>query len=241
MKRVPRLLTCVAVLAATPLLAADDTPKTKPIRIVLIGDSTVASNTKPPAEQSDAAGWGQVFGEFFTDNVEVLNHARSGRSSRSFLREGLWKRALEARPDYVFVQFGHNDQPGKGDRTTDPDKDFQDNLRQYIKEARSAGAKPILVTPVARRTFKDGKPVTTLQPYADAMKKVGQETDTPVIDLHAVSFELYGKLGDEGSADLSASKADRTHFSRKGARAMARLVAEALPRAVPDLKDVLKH
>jgi lysophospholipase L1-like esterase len=238
MMRLPCLLTCViAVLAA----GADDAPRVKPVRIALIGDSTVASYSKPPADRPDLAGWGQVFGELFTDKVEVLNHALSGRSSRSFLREGRWKPVLEARPDYVFIQFGHNDQPGKGDRSTDPDKDFQDNLRQYIKEARAAGIKPVLVTPVARRTFKDGKPITTLQPYADAMKKVGKETGTPVVDLHAASFDLFARLGDEGSADLSASKSDRTHFSRKGARAMARLVADALPQAVPDLKDLLKR
>jgi lysophospholipase L1-like esterase len=220
---------------------AEDAPKAKPIRIALIGDSTVASYPKPPADRPDLAGWGQVLGELFTDKVEVLNHARSGRSSKSFLREGLWKPVLEARPDYVFIQFGHNDQPGKGDRSTDPDKEFQDNLRQYIKEARSAGARPVLVTPVARRIFKDGKPVTTLQPYADAMKKVGKETETPVVDLHAASFELFGKLGDEGCADLSPAMSDRTHFSRKGARAMARLVVDALPQAVPDVKDLLKR
>ena len=185
--------------------------------------------------------WGQVFGEFFNDRVTVLNHARSGRSSKSFIREGLWKKALAAKGDYVLIQFGHNDCPGKGDRSTDPNTDFQDYLRQYVDQSRAAGAKPILVTPVARRTFVGGKIHTTLQPYAEAMLKVGKEKGVPVIDLHAASMALFNRLEDRGSADLSASSGDRTHFSRKGAQAMARLVAEALPHVVSELKPYLKE
>ena len=101
------------------------------------------------------------------------------------------------------------------------------------------GATPVLVTSVARRTFQDGKPQTTLQPYVDAMKKVGQEQNVPVIDLHGASLALLAELGDAGSADLSPSADDRSHFSRKGARTMAKLVAEALPQAVPALQPYL--
>jgi acetyl esterase/lipase len=210
------------------------------IRIALIGDSTMASYDKPPADRPDLSGWGQVFGEYFTRRVEVINHAKSGRSSKSFIREGLWEKTLAAPADYVFVQFGHNDQPGKGDRATDANGDFQDNLRKYIREARAQGMKPVLVTPVARRTYENGKIHTTLQPYADAMQTVGRETQTPVVDLHAASLALFDKLGDDGSADLSASVSDRTHFSRKGALAIAKLVTEALPESVPELKPLLK-
>jgi lysophospholipase L1-like esterase len=170
----------------------------------------------------------------------VLNHAQSGRSSKSFIREGLWQKALTAKGDYVFIHFGHNDCSGKGDRSTDANSDFQDYLRQYIDDSRAAGAKPILVTPVARRTFVAGKIHTELQPYADAMIKVGKERKVPVIDLHATSMELFNRLGDEGSADLSASASDRGHFSRKGARAMARLIVDAIPTAVPELAPYLK-
>jgi lysophospholipase L1-like esterase len=98
----------------------------------------------------------------------------------------------------------------------------------------------VLVTPVSRRTFKDGKIQTTLEPYADAMVIVGQEKNVPVIDLHGSSRALLDKLGDEESADFSPSKDDRSHFSRKGALAMARLVAEAVRATVPDLAAHLK-
>jgi predicted acyl esterase/lysophospholipase L1-like esterase len=232
------LICGVAIRGA--LSAAEPAGAPRPVRILLIGDSTVASYPKPPADRPDLTGWGQVFGEFFTDNVAILNHARSGASSKSFFQLGLWSKAIAERPDYVFIQFGHNDGPGKGDRSTDPKTEFRDNLRRYIDETRAAGAKPVLVTPVSRRTFKEGKIETTLEPYADAMLAVGQEKNVPVIDLHAASRALLNKLSDAGSADFSPSKDDRSHFSRKGALAMARLVAEAVPAAMPELKPYLK-
>lgn len=199
----------------------------KPVRVALIGDSTVASYPNPPADRPDLTGWGQVLDQVL-DRAVVLNHAKSGRSSKSFLREGLWPPVLADRPDYVLIQFGHNDGPGKGDRSTYPDGEFQDNLRKYIDEARGAGATPILVTPVARRTFAQGRPSDSLRPYADAMRAVGLQRGVAVVDLHRASLELYARLGDEGSADLTVAPNDRTHFSRKGALAMARLVAERI-------------
>jgi sialidase-1 len=222
-------------LAAFPTLAVE-----RPIKIAMIGDSTMASYAKPPEDRPTLTGWGQVFGVFFNDKVTVLNHAQSGRSSKSFLREGRWEPVLREKPDFVFIQFGHNDQPGKGDRTTDPNGDFQDNLRKYIDESLAAGAQPVLVTPVARRIFdQQGKATTTLSPYADAMQKVAAEKKVPLVDLHAASFELFNKLGDAASADLSASARDRTHFSDKGARAVAKLVADQLPKHVPALRGYL--
>jgi lysophospholipase L1-like esterase len=212
-----------------------------PIKIALIGDSTVASYARPPADRPTLTGWGQVFGSFFQESVDVKNYAVSGRSSKSFLREGRWEEVLAAKPDYIFIQFGHNDQPGKGDRTTDPDGDFQDNLRRYIDEAQANGAVPILVTPVARRTFAEGEARTTLTPYADAMLRVGREKKVAVVDLHARSFDLFNKLGDEGSAWFSPSTADRTHFSRRGATAMARLVAAELATTVPRLRHYMRQ
>ena len=219
--------------------SAEEAAPRAPIRILLIGDSTVASYPHPPPDRPDLTGWGQVLGEFFQGPVEILNHAQSGRSSKSFIREGLWEKALETKADFLFLQFGHNDCPGKGDRSTDPQTDYPDYLRQYLDEARAQGLKPVLVTPVARQTFVEGRIHTTLQPYAEAMKKVGKEKKVPVIDLHAASRALFNRLGDAGSADLSPSSSDRTHFSRKGARAMARLVVEALPQAVPELRPYL--
>ncbi len=218
---------------------AQDVPK--PIKIALIGDSTVASYAKPPADRPDLTGWGQVFGEHFTDRATVVNSALSGRSTKSFRRENHWQPVLDAKPDYIFIQFGHNDQKKETDRYADPETDFRDQLRQYITEARAVGATPVLVTPVARRTFMDGNATTILTPYADAMHAVGKETQTAVIDLHKVTLAHYQKLGDPGSAHLTASASDRTHFSRKGAETMAQFVADGVREQIPALRPYLKR
>ncbi len=228
-------------LAVLSTRAAEQPAELRPIKIATIGDSTMASYPKPPEDRPSLTGWGQVFELFFNDKVKISNHAQSGRSSKSFLREGRWEPVLREKPDFIFIQFGHNDQPGKGDRTTDPNGDFQDNLRKFIDEAVAAGAKPVLVTPVARRIFENGKAATTLTPYADAMKKVAAEKKVPLVDLHAASFKLFDELGDAASADLSASASDRTHFSRKGAMEVAKLVAKQLSLDVPALRVYLRQ
>jgi len=197
------------------------------LRVVLVGDSTVASY---PSERG-LRGWGQMLPEFFSTDVQIINLAKSGRSSGSYLREGLWDAALAENPDYFLIQFGHNDCPGKGDRSSDPNSTFQEHLRRYITDSKAIGAIPILVTPMSRRNFtQDGSIHTILRPYAAAMIKVGKQEDVAVIDLHTRSVELCERLGEAGSASLGADEGrDRTHFSPKGARAMARLVVEGLP------------
>lgn len=233
------LCAVVGFLCLPMLVAAEEAAR--PIRIVLVGDSTVASYDPRPADRPTLTGWGQVFGKLFNEPVTVINCAESGRSSKSFIKNGEWEKALAKRPDYVFIQFGHNDGAGKGDRATDPNGDFRDYLRQYIRETRQAGARPILVTPVARRTFNaEGKVTTTLTPYADAMKQVAREETVPLVDLHARSMAMLEQLGDAGSAQFSPSASDRTHFSEVGAQAMAQLVAAGLREAEPPLARFLK-
>lgn len=225
----------VFVTSTATLWAEDkEPPQLKPlgdkIRLAIIGDSTAASYSPSRSARSGLTGWGQVFAESFNDRVTVLNHAASGRSSKSFRAEKRWEPVLKEQPDFVFIQFGHNDQKGKGpERETDPETTYAENLTRYINEAREAGIRPVLVTPVARRTFENDKLVTTLTPFADATKQVGRELHVPVIDLHAASFELFEKLGDAGGADLNPTVSDRTHFSQKGALAIAKLVAERVP------------
>ena len=180
--RIHFTLTITLLVSLLSLTAqADAAP---PVRILMIGDSTMATYNNPPNDRPDMTGWGQIFGEYFTDDATITNHAASGRSSSSFIKEGRWKKALAEKPDYLFIQFGHNDCPGKGDRETDPATTFQQYLNQYINEARAANIKPILVTPMTRRRFQNGQIWTILRPYADAMLKVGKEQNVPVIDLH---------------------------------------------------------
>jgi len=235
------LLSCMSIsllLAGQEQIEQPKKENPPPIRIVVVGDSTVASYKK---SAKDIAGWGQVIGEQFNKKVTVVNRAASGRSSSSFVWEGRWAEALRHKPDYVFIQFGHNDCPGKGIRQTDPKTTFRDYLRKYVYYARQAGAKPVLITPMTRRRFDEhGKIKTILRPYAEAMLAVGRQEKVPVVDLHAASVELFNRLGDRGSADLSCDAKDRTHFSKQGARTIARLIAERLPRVEPTLRAYLK-
>ncbi|MDE3198995.1 MAG: GDSL family lipase, partial [Acidobacteriota bacterium] len=114
------------------------------VKIVLVGDSTV----------NDQGGWGPGFRGSFGSQVTVVNLALNGRSSKSFRDEGAWTPALDAKPDYILIQFGHNDGPGKGpDRETGPETTYRANLIRYIEEARGVGAKPVLVTSIVRRVF----------------------------------------------------------------------------------------
>lgn len=196
------------------------------LRVAIVGDSTVADY----AAGSSRRGWGQMLPAFFTENVHCTNFARSGRSSKSFIKEGLWAKVLAAKPDYVLLQFGHNDCPGKGERSTDPAGDFPDYLRRYVNDSRSIGATPILITPMERRNFgTDGRIRASLTPYSDAMKKVAAEQHVALVDLHAESIAMLNRLGDAGSVHLNSSKADHTHWSPEGARILAEMVAKALP------------
>lgn len=211
------------------------------VHLVLAGDSTVADFPKPPADRPELAGWGQLLPVFLQEGVKVTNLAKSGTSSKSFRELGLWDKVLAAKPDWVLIQFGHNDQPNKGERATDAATDYQANLKRFIAEVRGVGAKPVLVTSVVRRTFEDGKLVTNLTPYVEAMKAVAQETGVPVIDLHHRSFALFSQRGEAFCRKQYApSETDRTHFNAAGARLMARLVAEGLEREVSELREVLR-
>ncbi len=229
------LVSCLVVSWSSRVATAE---ALKAIRIVIVGDSTVASFP----EERQVWGWGQMVSERLQPEAVVFNHAQSGRSSKSFIDEGRWKTALADKPDYVLIQFGHNDQKQQDPkRYTDPATTYREHLQRYIADARQQGAQPVLVTSVARRIFDaQGKISTTLTPYADAMKVVAKAENVPLIDLHTSSLALFDNLGDAGSADLSCTADDRTHFSKKGARAIAGLVVEELRRVEPELEEYVK-
>jgi lysophospholipase L1-like esterase len=153
----------LALLLMSSLAAAQ-----KPVKIVLVGDSTV----------NDEGGWGEFFRKSFGPPVEVVNLAKNGRSSKSFRDEGLWTPALDAKPDYILIQFGHNDEPGKGpERETDPATTYRANMTRYVEEARMAGAIPVLVTSIVRRNFDaDGRiKRDRMVPYVEEVRKIAQE------------------------------------------------------------------
>ncbi len=228
---------CAAALALLTNISRAEDPS--PVRLAVIGDSTVC---EWPAD-SGQCGWGQFIHEYYEDEVAVTNLARSGRSTKTFIREGRWEKTLEIQPDVILIQFGHNDShaPDRPE-STDSATDYPEYLRRYVREAREQDAMPIFVTPMVRRQFhEDGTMRDNLRPYAEAMISVGKELDVPVIDLHQSSWEIVEELGPERSPELANAPGDGTHFNEKGARLMAELVMQELSKIDSPLQPHLKQ
>lgn len=233
---IPRLRRLL-LLAVLPALSLAAEPAAKPLRIVLVGDSTV----------NDAGGWGYGFRQFVTDGVVVINTAQNGRSSKSFRAEGHWAGALAAQGDYYLIQFGHNDQPGKGpDRETDPATTYRENLARYVAEVRAQGGQPVLVTSLVRRNFDPAHPgriASSLGPYVEAVQQLARAEQVPLVDLHALSLAWCERLGPAGTAALNPvveGKPDTTHLQGEGRVVFARLVVDGLREAVPALRPYLR-
>ncbi|MBK9090488.1 MAG: hypothetical protein IPL90_16125 [Holophagales bacterium] len=188
------------------------TTAARPFRIALAGDSTV----------TDRQGWGTGFARRMGAGATCANHARGGRSTKSFLEEGHWERVLAERPDVVLIQFGHNDAPGKGpERETDAFTTYRENLSRMVDEARDAGTRPVLLTPLTRRTVDEAGCVRSdLGFYADAVRAVALERRVPLLDLHRLSIEAVDTMSPAEVAALGVPKEDgtldRTHLSPAG-------------------------
>lgn len=232
------LFVMAAVFAFSRTVAVAEPATAQRTRMVIVGDSTVCNYP----EDSVRRGWGMFIQDYFdTNKLQVINLALSGRSTKTFIKEGHWAKALKEKPDYVLIQFGHNDShaPEKPE-ATDAKTTYREYLNQYIAETRAAGAKPVLITPMCRRKFDAaGHIVNDLAPYVEAMKAIAAEQKVPLVDLNAASVELCNKLGPKESETLANDPKDSTHFCAKGAKEMARLVMEQLPAAEPSLKQYL--
>jgi lysophospholipase L1-like esterase/dienelactone hydrolase len=209
-----------------------------PVTIVMVGDSTVAPQ----------GGWGPGFCADLTSNVTCIDDALNGRSSKSFIDEGAWNRALARHGDYYLIQFGHNDQKPDPTRHTDPDTSYAANIRRYIDEARAIGAVPVVLSPLARRTFRDGKPSNPdLQLYANAARRVAEQEDVTFIDLLSLSDGLLSKMTQDQAdqfdannhpdqqAENGAAKLDRTHLDAYGKQVFGRIVVDNLERTRVEL------
>ena len=211
---ISRILDRTALLGALIFgmaMAAAEEPQ---LTIGLIGDSTVATTY----------GWGPAFAGRLDGAAEVLNFAKNGATLPSL--SGQLDLLLEENPDYVIIQFGHNDQKKYG---TDI---YAENLRSYVSRIKSAGSKAIIFSSVTRRNFgEDGKielreegVKKNLTFYSKAAQSVAEDEGVPFVDLHAVSIAHHNKIGAEVSAAYDFEEGDRTHFSREGAEAIATLI-----------------
>lgn len=205
--------------------------------IWIIGDSTVEDN-KPPFR-----GWGWAIPQHAAEGMTVRNHGLSGRSTRSFRDEGLFKPVQEGMQegDLLLIQFGHNDEKEDAERHTDPDSTYPEFLAWYCDEAIQRGAQPVLITPVSRRWWlSDTDMLYTHGEYPAAVRKLAAERGIPLVDLKAASRALYLSLGQEKTAELFVRIAkgenpdfpdghdDKTHFNAFGAQKIAELVVEGL-------------
>ena len=213
----------------------------KLITVYTIGDSTMANKK---AEVYPETGWGQQFQNYFDSKVRVSNHAVNGRSTKSFIDEGRWKAVCDSlkRGDYVFIQFGHNDE--KVDKPavyTDPETSYRQNLEKYISETRAKGATPVLLTPIVRRKFDEsGKLVDTHGKYPGAVREVAANLKVKLIDMQVLTHALISSLGDEPSKKMYLwtapdlkfpdGRKDDTHLTVEGAKTFAVLVAEELKK-----------
>ena len=229
----------VSIIGLFIFLCAFTWPHKKKITVWMIGDSTMSvKETKAFPE----TGWGMPFVYFFDSSVVIENRAKNGRSTKTFISEKLWQPVIDKMEegDYVFIQFGHNDEAKeKTERYTTPEQ-YKENLTRFVKETKAKKANPVLLTPVSRRRFKDGKAVETHEVYSKLVRELAAELSVPMIDLDKKSIELYQQMGEESSKLLFLQlkpgehpnypdgKVDNTHFNELGARMIAQIVLSEL-------------
>lgn len=224
------------------LLSSCSDDSLTPIRIYLVGDSTMAD--KPDPEINPERGWGQAFSMYFKEGVTLINHAVNGRSSKSFIDEGKWTRVIsQVEPgDYVFIQFGHNDQKEYDPtRYVNPYSAYRRNLELMVRETREQGGHPILLSSIVRRKFnQEGTLVDTHGPYPFVARSVALEHRVPFIDLQLKTEDLVSDLGPDQSKELylildpgessmyPEGRVDNTHLNVRGAREVAGMVARSI-------------
>ena len=232
-----------SLLFIITLLALMSFTKGHELTIFMIGDSTMANKNLENSNQE--RGWGQLLPAFLNENIRVDNHAQNGRSSKSFIDEGRWNKVIsQVKPgDYVFIQFGHNDQKADSARHTEPASTFKANLKRFISETREKKGIPVLFTSIIRRHFDEtGKLIDTHGAYIDATKEVAKETATTLIDLNNLTHNWIESLGDETSRNFFMwEKKDNTHLNIKGAKAIALMTVNELAKAIPDLSASVRY
>ncbi len=206
---------------------------TKINKILIAGDSTVTDQAS-----TDYASWGQFIPALIPDKL-VINHARSGETLKSFIFSLRWDKLMsQTQPgDIVMIQFAHNDEKKQWPRTySSAQGAYPEYLRAFIADVRQKGAHPVIMTPVARRHYKNGELINTHEGYDAAVRKVGRDVNVPVIDLTAQTTFFYQYLGQkEAPKAFGAHGKDKTHHNHYGAWVIANMVTQNLKAALPDL------
>lgn len=209
------------------------------IKVFIAGDSTAQGYD---TTKTVMRGWGQILPSFFTDEVEIVNHAKAGRSTKSFREENRWDSIMaEVRKgDWVIIQFGHNDTSSKPERYSSPE-DFRNNIIRFITETRGKDANPLLLTSLVMRTFEDGALIDNrLKVYPGIMRRVAKEYNVPMIDINLKTRDLILVLGEERAKELYVPD-DDTHTNEAGAREVARMIVEGIKELKLDpISDYVK-
>ncbi len=215
--------------------------------VYMIGDSTMANKQ---VDKFPETGWGMPFSKMFDETITVDNRSLNGRSTKSFINEKRWQPIVEAlkEGDYVFIEFGHNDEKIDKPAVGTSIEEFKTNLVKFITEARAAKATPILLTPVNRWKFDSlGKFEDTHGAYPDAVREVAKANNVLFIDMYNKSKLLMQKIGPEAShkwfnqlekgenVNYPNGVKDNTHFNPVGAKQMADLAVEGLKELQIDL------
>jgi lysophospholipase L1-like esterase len=227
-------------------------PEKRKITVWMCGDSTMA--IKDPRYYPET-GWGMPFVYFFDSTVTIENKAKNGRSTKTFISEKLWQSVIDnaKEGDYVFIQFGHNDEAKeKVERYTTPEE-YKANLLKFINESRSKKAQPILLTPVTRRRFDaNGNIQETHLVYSALVREVAASEKVPLIDMDKKSQELLQQFGKDNSKwlflQLQAGehpnypdgRDDNTHFNELGARLVAELALKEIRNLNLELAERIK-
>ena len=236
-----------ALLFVAPLVAQESAPAARKPTLFLIGDSTVKNSAK------GQVGWGSVIGRFFDDKkIRVENRALGGRSSRSYLREGLWEKvAAELQPgDFVVMQFGHNDNGPldaqkarasiKGNSDEAQEVTIKETgaketvhsygwyLRTYIRDAKSKGATPIVCSLVPRNLWVEGKVLRAANDFAKWAREAAQQGGASFLDLNEIVATRYDKEGQQKVSAEYFTSVDHTHTSQPGAEVNAACVVEGI-------------
>lgn len=242
------------VLLSIVVIAITHSTLNAQIRILTIGDSTMANyDEEKNSGEKEMRGWAQMLPFFVKDNVRVDNAAKNGRSSKSFHIE-FWNDLKETlKPgDYLFIQFGHNDEKNKGldDEIGSPKRrgtaawgQYQQYLTTYVNDARERGATPILLTPVVRRLFENDTIVgigrhslTELAPddstmnYPKAMRALAHKLSVPLVDMTELTKQLVEGMGAEKAKEVIYANNDNTHLKAMGGILFSKLAVEDLLR-----------
>lgn len=214
------------------------------MRILCLGDSIMQYNDFSTYPQT---GWVQELRRFFPERTEWLNFARNGRSTKSFIDEGRFRRVMaEAAPgDCALIQFAHNDEKSADPSrftTPEPGGTFRANLSYFVRELRTRGVLPVLLTPIARRMFENGVPKDSHGAYSEAVKETAAAEHIPCIDMNALTMDCLARAGEEKSrrfymnfepgqyANFPDGKSDNSHLRPDGAHEYARLAARHIAR-----------